>query len=102
MLQFEGGAENSLDTKLLLLFLILLFTSLILQLLNIRLLAFTATSLGVRWSATILGSLFSLHYELLAKLKVSDVVNFCVTETSRFTDYVMLPVLQVFSRFLWS
>ena len=29
MLQFEGGAENSLDTKLLLLFLILLFTSLI-------------------------------------------------------------------------
>ena len=98
VLRFEAGEANLLDTKLLLLFLVLLFASLILQLLNIRLLAHTATNLGMRWSGTILSSLYSLNYELLAKLKVSDVVNFCVTETSRFTDYVMLPLLQVFSR----
>jgi ATP-binding cassette, subfamily B, bacterial PglK len=85
--------------QLIVLFAILLF-SLIVQISNIRLQAYTATSIGIRWSTHVLKTLYSAQYRSLSNLKGADILNYCVTETSRFTDYVALPALQLISRFL--
>lgn len=96
----EAPSNESIDEIQLALLLSLLFLSMVVQISNIRLQAFTATSIGMRWSTRVLKTLYSAQYRLISSLKGADVINFSVTETSRFTDYVVLPMLQIFSRVL--
>jgi len=98
--KLELVSIQKIEVSQLILFLLILLFSLIIQISNIRLQAFTATSIGIRWSTYVLKTLYSAQYRSLSNLKGADIVTYCVTETSRFTDYVVLPALQLFSRFL--
>jgi ATP-binding cassette, subfamily B, bacterial PglK len=83
-----------------LIFILLILISFILQLLNIKFQAFTATNIGIKWSQSIINKIFDTDYKYLVNLKTSDVLNYTVTETSRFTDFVILPFFAMFSRFI--
>ena len=77
---------------------IVLLGSLVIQVLNIRLLAYLATKMGTKWSSRVLAELYGTDYRDLATLKVSDVISYSVTETMRFTDHVLLPLLTLTSK----
>ena len=98
--KLEAVAIQKIEVSQLISLLSILTFSLIVQISNIRLQAYTATSIGVRWSTHVFKTLYSARYRSLSDLKGADIINYCVTETSRFTDYVALPALQLFSRFL--
>jgi len=99
---FLAGIESAsvavLENKTTIILVTLLFISLVVQVLNIRFLAYIATSIGMKWSSRVLDAVYATDYRLLSSLKVSDVINFSVTETSRFTDYAVLPTLQLVSK----
>ena len=97
--KLEAVAIQKIEVSQLISLLSILTFSLIVQISNIRLQAYTATSIGVRWSTHVFKTLYSARYRSLSDLKGADIINYCVTETSRFTDYVALPALQLFSRF---
>ena len=91
----EAVGEIMDEPNIVVLICLIILISMVSQIYALRLLAKTGQNIGVLWSQRILKAIIDLPYLKLVNLKVSDVVNYTVTETSRFTDYVAIPIIQV-------
>ena len=96
---FLGGhTDGAFPTHYVYLFSVLVICSFLFQITNVYIQAYTATKIGTDWSSKVFTILTEANYSALSGLKGADVLNFTVTETTRFTDCVILPMLMLCSR----
>lgn len=96
---FLGGqTDGAFPTHYVYLFSGLVICSFLFQITNVYIQAYTATKIGTDWSSKVFTRLMEANYSTLSALKGADVLNFTVTETTRFTDCVIMPMLLLCSR----